>query len=87
MEFIKDFKSPGPQSERDQRGIKEFVYEKGIEKGRVEGMKKGIEKGRAEGMQAVALNMLKEKVDTSFICKVTGLSTDEINKLKNSSSC
>ena len=63
--------------------------EKGMEKGRQEGMEKGMEKGRQEGreqgMQTVALNMLKEQADIAFICKVTGLSQDEINKLKNSS--
>ena len=51
------------------------------EKGRWEGLRKG----RREGRQEVVLNMLKEKVDISFISKVTGLSEKEIQKLKNSS--
>ena len=29
------------------------------------------------------LNMLKEQVDMRFICKVTGMSEEEINKLKS----
>ena len=46
---------------------------------------KGIEEGMEKGMQAVALNMLKSGFDTSIIAKMTGLSVDEIKKLKNSS--
>ena len=66
-----------------QRGgfmdIRDHIREKGIQ----EGMRKGIRKGRQEGRQEVVLNMLKEKTQVSFISKVTGLSKDEIRKLKN----
>ena len=45
-----------------------------------------IEEGRAEGLQEgtikIALNMLKEETKISFICKVTGLSEEEIKALK-----
>ena len=43
----------------------------------------GIQKGRQEERQQVVLNMLQEKADISFVSKVTGLSEDEIKKLKN----
>ena len=59
----------------------------GMEKGLAEGMEKGMEKGRQEGRterdKEVILNMLKEKTDINFISKVTGLSIEEIKKLKN----
>ena len=66
---------------------------KGLEKGRLEGMEKGrqegMEKGRLEGRQEerreVILNMLKKKTDITFISEVTGLSVEEIKKLKNGS--
>ena len=45
---------------------------------------KGMEKGMEERSRTVALNMLKSGLDTSLICKVTGLSVDEIKKLKSS---
>ncbi len=45
----------------------------------------GWQKGQQEGVQKVVLNMLKSRLDTSLICKVTGLSQEEIQKLKNSS--
>ena len=74
---------------RDQVTDFKYATQKGIEKGHAEGMEKGMEKGRqeghAEGMQQVVLNMLKEKADMRFICKVTGLSEEEIKKLKNGS--
>ena len=75
--------------ERDQRGIKQFEYKKGFEKGikdgRAEGHAEGLQKGMEKGMQAVALNMLKKSADIAFISEVTGLSVDEINKLKDGS--
>ena len=43
------------------------------------------EEGRQEGIQKrdreVVLNMLKKKLDVSFISEVTGLSEEEIKKL------
>ena len=53
------------------------------QEGRQEGIQEGLEKGLQTGRQAVILNMLKEKLDLSVISKVTGLSEEEINKLKN----
>ena len=48
-----------------------------------------LQQGRQEGMekekQAVALAMLKKGADEAFILEVTGLSEEEIDKLKNSS--
>ena len=43
---------------------------------------KGFRKGCQDRNKTIALNMLKEKVNISFISKVTGLSVKEINKLK-----
>ena len=74
-------------------GIKEGI-EKGIKKGRQEGrqegIERGIEKGRQEGRRnretEVVLNMLKNQIDVSIISKVTGLSKEEIDKLKDNNS-
>ncbi len=69
--------------ERDQRSLKDELKaqlkDEVYDKGRKEGMEKGMEREK----QAVALNMLREQADMGFICKVTGLSKDEIKKLKN----
>ena len=57
--------------------IKEYIKEEA----RQEGIQQGMQKER----QQVVLSMLKEKADMAFICKVTGLSEEEIKKLKNGS--
>jgi len=66
-------------------GIKE-----GIEKGREEGIEKGREEGIAIGeaisnekIEKIAINMLKQHLDNALISSVTGLSNDQILKLKN----
>jgi predicted transposase/invertase (TIGR01784 family) len=54
---------------------------------RDEGMAKGIETGMAkgfqEGVKKTALKMLQQKLDLKLISSVTGLSSDDLLKLKN----
>ena len=64
---------------RDQVTDFKYATQKGIEKGRAKGQAEGMEKG----MRTVALAMLKKQADIAFISEVTGLSVEEINKLKN----
>ena len=63
--------------QRDQRAIKAYAYDEGME----DGMEKGMEKER----QTVILAMLHKDVDMAFISEITGLSVDAIKKLKNGS--
>ena len=76
--------------------LKEAVHSQDIltaalEKGRAEGIAKGEAKGKvegkvegkAEGKVEVATNMLKAKLEDSLIASVTGLSIDEILKIKD----
>ena len=83
----------------DQEGLMRTIADKyideGVQKGMVQGMQigeaKGMQIGEAKGMQIgeakgkyeVAKNMLAAGSDSDFISQVTGLSTIEINKLKN----
>ena len=73
----------------DRISMQAEARKKALKEGRAEGMQQGMQQGRAEGMQqekqTVALNMLREKADMGFICKVTGLPEEEIKKLKNGS--
>ena len=61
--------------------------EKGIEKGISIGKQEGISIGEASGIEKgikkTALNMIKQKLDDKLISSVTGLSVEEILKLKN----
>ena len=54
--------------------IRKYIVERAREEGRL--------KGQQEGWKTVIINMLKEKIDYKIITKVTGLSENEINKLK-----
>ena len=55
--------------------------------GREEGLKKGISKGKKEGILqekiAIVKSLLKENSPIDFISRVTNLSKDEIEKIKN----
>lgn len=63
---------------RDNIAALDYQYDKGLEKG----IEKGIAIGEAKLMEVIH-RMLKENTDIKFIASVTGLSTDEILKLKN----
>lgn len=54
------------------------VEEKGIQKGREE----GIQKGREEGILSVAKKMIEKGIEINEIAELTGLSMEEIEKLK-----
>ena len=57
------------------------AQEKGWKLGQVD----GIKKGRQEGRQEVALNLLSAGLNLETVSKYTGLSQEEIKKLKNGS--
>ncbi len=56
----------------------EWIEQQGI----LKGMEKGMEKGLEKGLETVALNLLQEGMDISFIAKVTGLPEERIQGLK-----
>nr|WP_303256984.1 hypothetical protein [uncultured Prevotella sp.] len=71
------------------RSIKNSVdtaKREGIAEGMEKGMKEGLEKGRAEGMNQrsldIARNMLADGVDINQIMKYSGLTQEQIEKLK-----
>ena len=63
--------------------------QEGISIGEASGIEKGISIGKQEGIEEgikkTALNMIKQKLDDKLISSVTGLSVEEILKLKNKS--
>lgn len=54
----------------------------GIEEGRKKGLEQGLEKGIEKGIKKTAINLLKSNIDISIISSATGLSIEEIKKLK-----
>ena len=72
--------------EEDQRRMLNSLVDDSFEKGVNKGIKKGINQGIKKANIDNAKKMIIEKVDINIISKVTGLSIDEINKLKISNS-
>ena len=74
------------KAERDTIMWQEYYKEKGLKDGRKLGLKQGreqgLEQGREQERQTMVLNMLKKKTDISFISEVTGLSKEQIEKIK-----
>ena len=64
-----------------EKGHKEGL-EQGLKEGIEEGIEKGIEKGIEQGKTNIVINMLKENIDINVISKVSGLSIDEIKKMR-----
>ena len=73
---------------------KEIAHEEGLEeglakgrvKGRAEGLEEGLSKGREEGRedakQQIAINLLQLGTPCEIVSKATGLSIEEVAKLK-----
>ena len=69
------------KEEGKEEGLKEGL-DKGLKEGKEEGLKEGKEEGLKEKSIEIAKNMLKDNVDINIISKYSGLSVEEINKLK-----
>ena len=63
---------------RDIKNSIDTAKQKGIE----EGMKKGMEKGMNQKALDIARNMLVDGVDINLIMKYSGLTQEQIEKLK-----
>ena len=71
----------------DNKAVESYMIEaaeaRGAAKGEAKGIEKGIEKGAEQKSQEIATRMLKQNADIDFVASVTGLSVDDILKLKN----
>ena len=64
-----------------QEGLAEGM-ELGLKKGMKKGMEKGMEKGMNEKALEIAKTMLADGVDINLIMKYSGLTQEQIEKLK-----
>ena len=82
--FLRDLvKIPGESAEEE--GLKEGIekgIKKGIKKGKLEGIKEGIEKGKLAEQISMAKTMKSKNMDINLISEITGLSIEEIRKLR-----
>ena len=83
---------------RDKHAIEDFGYDKGyktgqskgikigkeqgIEIGKEQGKKQGIEIGSTKKQEEIVRNLKKKNMDAKFIAEVTGLTEEEIEKIK-----
>ena len=66
-----------------EEGLEEGL-EKGRVKGRAEGLEEGLAKGREKERKAIAINFLQLGTPCEIVAKATGLSLEEVTKLKES---
>ena len=64
---------------------KKTSLEEGLAKGRAEGRAEGLEKGFEKGRYDMILKMVQNDLPIQTICEITGLSLEEVAKLKDSS--
>ena len=75
---------------RDQHAIEDLGYDKGykagnkngIEQGIEQGVEQGIEIGSAQKQEEMIRNLKKKNMDAKFIAEITGLTEEEIEKIK-----
>lgn len=68
--------------EKVRRAVTRTEIKEASEKAIKEGMEKGIAEGKTEEKQGIAGNLLKNGVADEIIMNSTGLSIEELNKLK-----
>ena len=86
-EFVVDWIS----REEEQKQYEEVMYEKGLNQGKQQGLSEGLTKGKelgiSEGAKQTNLEnakkMLELNIDLEIISKVTGLTIDKIESLRN----
>ena len=69
-------------TERDTYNQIEYARETGREEGREEGHKVGKEEGLKEGQSKIAINLIRLGASHEIITQATGLSEEEVSRLK-----
>ena len=69
-------------TERDTYNQIEYARESGREEGREEGRKEGKEEGRGEERLKIAMNLIRVGASCELITQATGLSAEEVSRLK-----
>ncbi|EJZ4905985.1 Rpn family recombination-promoting nuclease/putative transposase, partial [Salmonella enterica] len=89
--FVRELAQRVPQHGDALMTIAQQLEQKGIEKGRLEGIQIGEEKGRnegklegkREGKLEVARTMLQNGLDRSTIMKMTGLAAEDLDQIRH----
>ena len=85
--FVRNLAQRVPQHEDELMTIAQQLeqkgLEKGLEKGRVEGRQEGRQEGEREATLKIARTMLKNGLDRSTVMKMTGLTEEELVRLRH----
>ena len=85
--FIRELARRSPQHEEVLMTIAQKLEQKGIEKGRLEGIQLGEAKGRQEGVLEgklqVARSMLANGIDRDSVMRITGLTADDLAQIRH----
>ena len=72
-------------TERDTYNQIEYARESGREGGREEGREEGLKEGRGEERLKIAMNLIRVGASCEIISQATGLSEEEVSRLKEKS--
>ena len=67
---------------KEKQSVRKDAREEGLKEGYQQGIERGLEKGIEKGIEQTVINMLNEGMDISLISKVTGMTEEDINRLK-----
>ena len=72
-------------TERDTYNQIEYARETGREEGHEEGREEGLKEGRGEERLKIATNLIRVGASCEIISQATGLSAEEVSRLKEKS--
>lgn len=81
--FVRELAQRLPQHEDELMTIAQPLEQKGIEKGIEKGILLGEQRGIEKGKLEVARTMLQNGLDRNTIIKLTGLTADELAKIRH----
>lgn len=85
--FVRELAQRGPQHGDALMTIAQQLEQKGIEKGRAEGLQlgeqRGIAKGEREATLKIARTMLQNGIDRNTVMKMTGLTQDDLAQIRH----
>ena len=67
--------------------ILDQIENRGINKGIKQGLKQGVEQGSAETKEEIILKMLEDNLPDENIKQYTGVTTEELEKIKEKLAC
>lgn len=79
--FIYDI-TPEEEEKYIQNTEKNIARREGLKEGLEKGLAEGLKSGKIEAQRKMTINLLKENIPIEKIVAVTGLSEEEIEKLK-----